>query len=265
MPLLNIPAEVTAMLAAGSYELHSTLDIMLGNGEVKHISTTSLQDVETIDFGVIDYVHSLREVGQLSQSITLSADRVELKAQNVDDELGMAFFCDDDAMSGASAILSYLFINDDGEQFQVEILHGVIVNAVDPDDPDMSFQMVSHLSTDGAVGGYRTMGNNCFNRYKIDPRCASASDLAQGCDHTLNGPNGCKQHFPAPRIVDPVSEDNTPSIASFLYQIESLPGTPPAGPTGVFDGGDDFNSYWRKRQELGSYTGRHVIPKYLVP
>lgn len=264
MPLLNIPAEVTAMIAAGSYEMQSSLDIMLGTGEVLHLSTDALTDVDTIDFGVIDYVHSLRKVGTMSQSITLSADRVDFDAQNVDDELGALVLGEAEGLDGADAILSYVFINDAGAKFQVEILHGEIVNAVDPADPDMTFQMVSHLSTDGALGGFRTLQNHCFNRYKIDPRCASESLLAQGCDKTLDGLNGCKTHLAAARIDTPAEADNTSSVTSFLYQIQPLPGTPPAGPTGVIDGGNDFNSYWRKQQELGDYQGRHPVPKYLI-
>lgn len=244
--------------------MHSTLDIMLTVGEPLHISTENLTGVETIDFGTIDYVNSLREVGTLSQSVTLSADRVDFKAKNVDDELGGLVLGEIEGLDGASGILSYVFINDAGEKFQVEILHGQIVNAVDPADPDMTFQMVSHLSTDGALGGYRSLQNRCFNRYKIDPRCASASDLSQGCDKTVDGANGCKAHLPAARIDTPASDDNTPSITSFLYRIQPLPGTPPAGPTGVIDGGNDFNSYWRKLQELGDYQGRHPVPKYLL-
>jgi len=263
MPLLEVPAEVDAMVAAGSYDLHSTLDIILGSGEPIHICTDALEAVDTNDFGTIDYQNSLREVGTLSQSITLSADAVDITAQNVDAELGSLVLGDAEALNGANAILSYVFINDDGEKFQVEILHGEIVNAVDQ-DPNIKFQLVSHLSTDGAVGGFRTLQNSCFNRYKIDARCGSQSPLEQGCDHSLTGPNGCDKHDPAERIVDPVEDDNRSSSTGFLYQIGKLPGTPPSGPTGVFDGGDDFNSHFAKREQLGGYTGRHTVPEYLT-
>lgn len=264
MPLLNIPAEVTAMLAAGSYELHSTLDITLGTGPPLHVSTDALADVDTIDFGTIDYVNSLREVGTLSQSITLSADRVDFKAANVDDALGQLVLGETEGLDGAHAILSYVFINDAGARFQVEILHGEIVNAVNPADPEMTFQMVSHLSTDGALGGFRTLQNRCFNRYKIDPRCDSESDLSQGCDKTLDGANGCDKHDSAAEVDTPAEADNRSRFTGFVYKIQSLPGTPPAGPTGIVDGGDDFNSYWRERESVGGYTGRHVVPRYLI-
>ncbi len=262
MPLLNVPPEVDAMVAAGSYELHSSLDVMLGSGEVVHLSTIVLNDIETIDFGAIDYNSWLREVGTLSQSLTLSADGVDIRAQNVDEELGTLVFGEESALDGATGILSYVFINDDDEKFQVEILHGRVENA-EKKDPDMTFKLVAHTSTDGAIGGHRNLQNHCFNRYKIDPRCASLSPLEQGCDKTEDGPNGCSQHLAAAAVTTPAEEDNRSRHTGFLYRIESLPGAKPAGDTGVVDGGDDFNSYWRTREEAGGYVGRHSVPEFI--
>jgi hypothetical protein len=187
---------------------------------------------------------------------------VDLTAQNVDGVLG-ALLSEAQALDGAAAILSYIFIDDDGNKFQVEILHGEIENAAEQ-DPNVSFQLVSYLSTDGQVGGYRTLQNACFNRYKIELRCGSQSDLGQGCDFTVNGPNGCESHLPAVTIINPVPKNNRPHHTGFQYQVRPLPGTPPAGPTGVVDGGDDFNSWWKGIQSLGDYTGRHRIPRHQV-
>ncbi len=261
MPLLNVPPEVDAMVAAGSYEQHSTIDIILGSGQILHLATDGLTDIDTIDFGTVDYQSWLREVGTMSESITLSRNEVRMTAQNVDHEMGSRVIEDpEEELNGCNAIHSYVFINDDCEKFQVEILHGRIVSASD-EDPNMSFSLVSHLSTDGVVGGNRTLQNRCSERYKIGPGCATQSPLEQGCSKNPDGPNGCSEHLPAPRIVDPVEEDNRSSFTGFLYQIGKLPGTPPTGPTGVFDGGDDFNSHFAKREQLGGYTGRHTIPE----
>jgi hypothetical protein len=259
---LTIPAEVATLQAARDYEFHATLDISFGNGDVVHISTANLAGVDTVDFGVIDYVDDLRESGQLNEALTLAVNRLDLRAQNVDGALG-TILSDAQSLDGANAILSIVFIDDDDNKFQVEVLHGEISNSSDQ-DPDVSFQLVSHLTTDGPVGGFRTLQNSCFARYKIDPRCDSASPLSQACDHTKTGPNGCKFHLPSPRIVVPVSLTNEPSYLGFLYQIKPLPGTPPAGPTGIVDAGDDFNSYWKDRQSLGDYTGRFTVPHYLL-
>ena len=264
MPLRDVPAEVDAMVAAGSYELQSTIDIILGTGEILHLATDTLNDVETIDFGVVDYQPYLREVGQHNESITLAANRVSFKAQNVDHELGSLVVQEPTALDGCHAVHSYVFINDDGDQFQVEIQHGEIVNAVD-EKPDMSFSLVSHLSTEAMVGAYRTLQRSCFNHpYKKNPRCASQSPLEQGCTYLIDGLNGCTEHLPAAEITTPVEDDNRSRYTGFLHQIGPLPGTPPAGPTGVFDGGDDFNTHWRKELEVGTYSGRHVVPRYLL-
>lgn len=262
MPLLDVPPEVDAMVAAGSYELHSTLDVMLGSGEVVHLSTVLLSDIATIDFGTVAYNSWLREVGTLSQSLTLANDGVDIRAQNVLEDLGTLVFGEESALDGASGIFSYVFINDADEKYQVEILHGMIVNA-EKQGPDMTFKLVSHLSTDGALGGYRTLQNHCFNRYKIDPRCASLSPLEQGCDKTEDGPNGCSKHLAAAAVTTPAEEDNRSRHTGFLYHIEPRPGAEPSRETGVVDGGDDFNSYWRTREEAGGYVGRHHIPEFI--
>lgn len=263
MPLLNVPPEVDAMVTAGRYELQSTLDIVLSNGEELHVSTTVLTGIETIDFGVIDYTDQLREMGTMEESLTLSANRVEIAVENVTGELRELLFDDPDVLIGANGIYSYVFINEDDEKFQVEILHGRIVAPVDQ-DPNGSLQIVSHLSSDGAIGGYRNPQDHCFNRYKIDPRCGSQSDLAQGCDKTEDGPNGCDKHLPAEEVTMPVEADNRSRHTGFLYHIEPLPGAQPAGETGVVDGGGDFNTHWRNREETGGYTGRYEIPRYLI-
>ena len=262
MPLIDVPAAVDAMIAAGDFELQFSLDLTLGNGSIIHIATAPLTDVTTIDFGMVDYLEHLREPGTESESVTLASNSIDLKAQNVDSDLGETILGDEESLDGATGIFSYVFINDAGDQYQVEILHGEVVNAVDQ-DPEMAFTLVSHLSTDGSIGGHRTLQNACFNSYKIMARCGSASPLSQGCDHTLTGPNGCDKHLPAPRIT-PAETGNESSYAGFIYKQDPLPGDNLAGPTGVFDGGNDFNSYWRKHQELGDYSGRHRIPDYLV-
>jgi hypothetical protein len=264
MPLLRIPTQVETMLANGDFEVYFTLDVILGSGEIVHIADEALTGVTTIDFGSVNYLSYLREIGTMSESLTLASNTIDFLAQNVDSDLGIQVLGDEEALDGAWAIHSYVFVDSLNNKYQVEILHGEVQNAVDQ-DPNMQFQVVSHLCVDGSIGGHRTLQKRCFARYKIDERCASASPLALGCDLTLNGANGCDKHLPAPRLITPAPANNVDSYVGFVYEEEPLPGTVLAGPTGIVDGGNDFNSYWRRRQEVGAYTGRHEIPEYLVP
>lgn len=259
----NIPSEVIVMQASGDYEFHASLDISLGTGDIVHIATAPLLGVVTDDFGTVNYEDDLRQTSTLNESITLSVNKMSLQAQNVDGILGKKV-SNIHALEGAEGILSYVFINDDDEMFQVSFLYGEVSNS-ERKGPDVSFQLVSHLCSDGPVGGNRTAQNACYNRYK-DQWCNSASPLSQGCSKLLSGTgaNGCLDHLPSPELTMPVPENNLPRARGFLYQIKALPGTPPAGPVGIFDGGDDFTSYFKKRESLGGYTGRHVIPKYFT-
>lgn len=258
MPLPSLPIEVQSLMAARDYEFHATLDLVLGNGVEVHIATANLTDVSSATFGIVDYVDDLRQSGQVNESVTLAVNRIDLRAQNVDGVLGQVL-SSARALNGASGILSIVFIDDSNDMFQVEVLHGEASSAADQ-DPDITFQLVAHLTTDGPIGGFRTLTNACFNRYKIDIRCGSLSPLAQRCDKTVNGPNGCEAHLAALR--NQAAPNNRFSHTGFIYQIRPLPGTPPTGPTGIVDGNDDFNNYWRDRQSLGGYSGRHNIPHY---
>ena len=261
--ILNIPAEVNAMLASGDYEFHASLDITLGTGDMVHIATAPLLDVVTDDFGTVDYEDDLRETATLNESITLSVNKMNLRAQNVDGILGKKI-SNVHALEGAEGVLSYVFINDNEDLFQVSFLYGEISNS-ERRGPDVGFQLVSHLCSDGPVGGNRTAQNSCHNRYG-DERCGSASPLSQGCSKLMTGTgvNGCLDHLPAPGLTMPVPATNLPRATGFLFQIKPLPGTPPAGPVGVVDGGDDFTTYFKIRESLGGYIGRNTIPKYFI-
>lgn len=251
------------MIASGRARPHPSLDLTLTTGEMIHICTELIEDVTTNSFGVVDYDPDLRSPGDMNESITLALNRLDLRAQNIDGMLG-SVLSEAQALDGAAAILSLIFIVDDGSKHQIELLHGEIVNSSDQ-DPEISFQLVGDTSNDGAIGGYRTLQNSCFNRYKIDPRCNSLSPLSQGCSKLIDGLNGCEEHLAAARIVNPASPNNRPSFTGFIYKIRPLPGTPPAGPTGIVDGGDDFVTYFKSRKSLGDYTGRNSVPQYFVP
>lgn len=265
MPLPELPPAVQTMLDERRALAHPSLDLTLSTGDIVHICTEELSSVLTDSFGVINYVADLRAPGDLNESITLSVNRLDLRAQNVDGVLGM-LLSEPQALDGATGILSLIFVDDSNLKYQIELMHGEAVNS-DDKDPDVSFQLVADTSTDGPIGGYRTMQDRCFNRYKIDPRCNSLSPLGQGCSKLKFGLNGCVEHLAALRIVEGAgpADDNIASYTGFIDKIRPLPGTPPAGPTGVVDAGDDFNSYFKARQSLGDYRGRNIVPQYFVP
>ncbi len=263
MPLGNIPAGLPALIASKDYEFHAAIDIVLGTGTTVHLSTAPLSNVTTRTFGVVDYTDDLRESGQLSESVLLtSTNRMDLRAQNVDGVLGK-ILSKPKALNGAKTIISIIYINNADTKFQLEVLHGEASNARQ-DDPHINFQVIAYTSSDGPIGGYRTLQNACFNRYKIEIRCGSLSPLGQSCSKLLEeGVNGCKDHLPAANAL-PEEIDNRFRFTGFLFKKPALPGTPPSGETGIVDMGDDFTSFFNERQSIGEYTGRYSVPKYKI-
>jgi hypothetical protein len=251
MPL-TLPVEVEAMLASGSFTAHSALDVVFGDGNVVHICTTEIEEIDTEEFGVVQYFDDLRSAGTLDESLDLSVDRVELTAQNVDGVLGGLAVGNEDALNGAEGILSHIFIDEDGNAFQVEVARGDIENA-DDQDPEIKFQLVEYLSSGGPVGGARPLTKHCANVYKkAGGGCLSTSALPD-CDHTFDGPNGCDKHAPALVVINPVPANNQPRFAGFIFRNPPLDGAAITDPAGRMDGGNDFSS-------IDDYRGRVQIP-----
>lgn len=253
MPIDLGSATLSNLIASGAFESHTTLDVVLSDLTEIHIATAELAGVNTENFGSQDYTADLRESGTLTQSMTISTDRIDLSAQNI-----LAYTGSDFALSGtlngAAAILSTVFIDSTGTMFQVELLHGSITNASE-EDSLTKFQVVSYLSLSGPIGGFRTLQKHCPWRYKHSG-CDSPDSKAT-CDHTFDGDNGCKFHLPAVRINNPTSVDNTPSYSGFPFVSPTAPGSITIN-TASFDDKTDFSNY--DRSINGGYAGRYQIP-----
>lgn len=265
MPL-DLPPEVEAMIAAAAagtehYEYHTSLDIVFGDGAEIHIATADIDGVDTEEFGPIDYVSDLKSRGVLDQSMDLSVDDVDLTIQNVDGVIGgIALGTDNDALNGTLGILSTIFVNSDGNAFQVVELMGEIQT---PDSQRLKggfmCSLVSHLTSGGPIGGHRPLTKGCGAIYKVPRgRCNSTSTLPD-CDYTVDGPNGCDKHSPAAALA-PEEDDNTPRYQGFIHRIQPLAGAAISDPGGLIDGGNDFTSYYERQRSTGDYIGRMEIP-----
>lgn len=267
MPL-DLPAEVQAMIDAVSageehYEYHTAVDIVFGDGTEIHIATANIPNVATDRFGVVDYLPDLRPRGVLDQSIDLSVDNVSLTAQNVDGVIGgIALGSDNDAMNGTLGILSTIFVDADGNPFRVEELWGQIET---PDSQKLkgqiTFNMVSHLTSGGPIGGHRPLTKHCRAIYKVAGGGCNSTSTLPDCDRTFDGQNGCSKHAPAADVEG--SDDNTPRHQGFIYRIQPLAGAAIADPGGVVDGGADFTNYYLAQKATGDYIGRTEVPLFI--
>jgi hypothetical protein len=213
-----------------------------------------VEAVDTEEFGTIAYTNDLRSLsGALDESLDLTADRCELSAQNVDGILGGLAVGNEDSLNGALGILGVIFLDEDYNPFYVEVFRGDIDNA-DDQDPEIKFQLISHLCSGGPVGGDRPLTKHCPNIYKLAGGGCNSTSALPDCDHTFDGPNGCDKHAPAAAVVNPVPANNQPRFAGKIYRIQPLDGAAITDPQGRVDGGNDFSS-------LGdSYKGRVEIP-----
>lgn len=269
MPL-DLPPEVEALIAAAAageahYWPQRSLDIVFGDGTTIHIATTAVPNVDTEEFGEVDYVADLRTVGPLDQSMDLSTDSADITIQNVDGVIGgIALGTDNDALNGTLGILSTIFIDVDDNAYQVVELVGEIkVPQSERLKGIFTCTLVSHLTSGGPIGGDRALTKHCSAIYKkAGGRCDSTSDLPD-CDKTEDGTNGCDKHDPAAAIVNPASPDNRPRYQGFLYRIQPLAGAAVTDPGGVIDGGRDFTSYFNSQKATGDYIGGVEIPLIL--
>lgn len=251
MPI-SLPSEVESMINSGSFEAYTTLDIEFGVGSPVHLSTSDIFSVPTAAYGSITYLKNLRVAGSLNQTITVSVDRVDLSAQNVDLFLGGTVVDNFQAMNGARGILSTVFISG-GIKKQVVILRGQISNA-SSDSLETKFQLVSYLCLSGPIGGWRPLMLHCALRYKR-AGCDS-TDSTPTCSHLFEDPNGCSTKTPAARLTTPTPSNNQGSFQGFVYRSPIIIGSGITDPQGAVDGGNDFNTYDKQSR----WDGRHTLP-----
>lgn len=257
MPLI-IDSGVKALLLSGSATIHTTLDITFGDDSEIHVSTVDIGSVSTNTYGTVNYVKNLRTSGSLEQSLTVSADKVDLEIQNIDLVLGGAIIDSRLKLNGARGILSHVFV-DGGTKTQIEILHGQIANA-SSEDMNVKMQLISFLSLTGPVGGWRPLMKYCPWMFKKDG--CNSTDPSSTCSHTFEGVNGCSTKAPAAALVNPVPTNNQDRHGGFIFKTSIVTGSVIKDPAGAMDGGNDFNTYIKNR---GGWDGRHELPVEYYP
>lgn len=263
MPLDLDPAiavAVDALIQSGHPEWYEALDIIFRDGVVRHISETLLENVVTAEFGLVDYTPDLREVGQLTESLTLQANTLDFQVQNVDNVIGQTALGQPRALNGAAGIYSNIFVDDDGSLYRVVLTGGVIQNA-EARRPNAGFKLFDHLSQPGPIFGRRAAQQHCTIPLFGGPGCSSPSAaLGRICTRLADGENGCTSQEAAPQLTTPApsaEKGNLDRFQGFQERKEPVAGATVSDPGGIVDRGGDFNSYL---DQTGLYRGRHEIP-----
>jgi hypothetical protein len=204
----SFPSGLTALIArraaasvpgsAGWYGKVPAVIITLGDGV-----TTLKYSTENITVGADTFVDRLKYVGALKQSMTRAVDRVPIQLWNADSQAGLALIDPVEALDGAKAVYSRIFVNpsDPNEKYLVEELAGVL--AVDPGagagDEIVAMTLVSDTAARPSIVGNFPILPACANQFKAgltNPfEVCDYSGPLPTCDLTYDGANGCRVHF----------------------------------------------------------------------
>jgi hypothetical protein len=262
MPLdasVGFSAAMQAIVDSGHYESHDTLSIVFKDGTVRHYANardlTGIEDVA--EFGTVDFLPDLRDLGTLDEALTLEVDSIEISIANTDSGFSSIALGGARTLNGALGVLGTVLVGDGGTTYWQEIMRGELFNASDP-DPDAKATLVSDLTVPGPVAADRALQQHCtIPKYK-GAGCSSVDPTAT-CSRLLDDENGCRAKLPAAAVVDG-SQGNDARFQGFVYRIKPLSGTPLQDPGGAIDRGGDFNTYRRGQELAGGYYGRNYVP-----
>jgi hypothetical protein len=185
----NYPIGLQNLIKDGWCRSHPALDITLGNGVKVYYSTHSFV------FDGKAYSSRLLRVGTVRTSLSRSVDGCEIILNNADGETGLFLVDAEEALDGATATLSriYINLNNDNEKYAVERLSGVIQAGVSPIDRQVVLALISDAYAGGGVVDAEVR-RTCVWRYK-DPTTCTYSGTNPDCDLSFEGANGCVAHF----------------------------------------------------------------------
>src|SRR5258705_9125395 len=133
MPLdasVGFSAAMQAIVDSGHYEAYDTLSLVFKGGTTRHYANATLTGVENVaEFGTIDFLPLLRELGTLDESLTLEADTVDVSIANVDSAFSSIAIGGSRTLNGAKAVLGTVLVADDGTMYWQEIGRGELFNA----------------------------------------------------------------------------------------------------------------------------------------
>lgn len=137
------------------------------------------------------YINDLEEVGEIRQSLEAATDRVSVALQNKSRTIGQHVAENIELWQKAGAIIGRYYRG--GANFAtntwVEMFRG-IVQQPQTNDFQVSFDVVSDVSSAGLIVCNRTLHPNCWYRFK-DPTTCGYSGGEALCNHHLKSLGGC--------------------------------------------------------------------------
>lgn len=165
-----------------AYKVRHTLDVYLNSGDLLQLSRGY------VERDTIVYNNWITSIDDLAASIEQSVDRVTVKCQNINSELGFNLASD-------LRLLDYA-VGQYGKQYQSvrnpaliedfpNVFPGVLANA-EVDEKYFSFEFVVDYESLGNIIALRGMSPKCWWTYKNGIECTSTSALPT-CPHTRAG------------------------------------------------------------------------------
>lgn len=178
----DIPAELRALLRAGLYRAHSTVQAELRDGATFRWATTRLE------IAGATYAPALREVGEVTVSLGSAADRCEFTLVNLSSRLGLTLMTATHRLDRARVVVGRYFESpDSGASWHVVLLRGVVVTVtVEPEQ--LRVGVVSPVDAAGALGD-RPLTRHCQWAFG-SPECGYTPADGETCSKRYDDDDG---------------------------------------------------------------------------
>lgn len=216
----------------------AVIDIILTTG------TTVRYSEETVILSGQSYSPYLSYVGGLRQSNGASVDRAEIQLHNADGVLTSVFNATD-VLENAEVIVYRVFTDPvSGTTYKRERFGGIVIDPVIDDDV-IRITVLSDTYANQSVAGDIWIDRKCTKRYKdANPGECGYSGSLPSCDHTYDGPNGCRIHFSEEEAKIRYGGDALQIDEQTLRDLTGSTGTPTQGGV-IGSGGGDNGDGWR--------------------
>ena len=156
-----------------AYQRRDTLDIYLSNATVRRLSRGA------VTRNGHQYLNYIRSIGDMESSIEKSVDRINIRCQNVNSELGFDVASNLRLLDYAVADYGKIYqstrnlalIDDDSQAFR-----GVLANA-EADEENFNVELIVDYESLGAILASRGLSIRCATKYKNGIECTSTSAL----------------------------------------------------------------------------------------
>lgn len=199
-----------------AYKLRHTLDLYLADDSILHLSRGRV--VRTIDDEEVEYQNYIRSVEDLTFSLTDSIDRISIKCQNVNSELGFNLAANLRLLDFALADYGKIYQsvrNPELIQDIPQMFRGVLANG-EADEKNFNFELIVDYAALGNIIASRWLSFRCLWTYKNGIECNSAS-VSDTCAHTRKA---CKKNL---------YEFGFGGFEDFDEPVSSAPGTGTGG------------------------------------